>query len=231
MLLLGIVLVFAALRANAQMTETSAATQGAIAAAADTARDITEDIATDSDLTDEERSSLLESSEATLNDLENPEISAEDSFVSMSDLESDLREQVEAMRDELGESNQGMQSAMDALNGNRPPSANPGEDLANELSEQQNGLDELSQEERDALSDSLSEAADILREQNEDLANSLDQAATAIDNNNVQQAQGSMSDAAQQAQSASDNNQARGDAANSFLRSRTHLFRIGPAGA
>src|SRR5690606_33480082 len=102
------------------------------------------------------------------------DISAEDSFVAMSELESELREQVEAMRNELEASNQNLQAALDALGGNRPPSENPGEALAQELTEQQNSLDELSEEERQELAENLSEAADILREQNEALADSLD---------------------------------------------------------
>ena len=64
-------------------------------------RDITEAVAADSSLSPDERESLLESLELSQEELQDPDTDGEEAFVSMSDLESDLREQVESMRDDL----------------------------------------------------------------------------------------------------------------------------------
>ena len=196
----------------------SAGTDATIAAAADTTRDITAEIATDSNLTDEERNSLLESAETALDDLENPDISAEDSFVAMSDLESDLRDQVEALRESIENSDQGLQGASEAL-GNPSEAGDPGEQLADDLENLSNELDTMSEEELAALAEDLREAADEVREENEDLANSLDEAAESLQNNQTSDAQSSMSDASQQAQSSAQRNQSRSETADSLEQS------------
>ena len=162
------VLAFAAFTLAQQANITGEATQAAINSATDTARDITEELATDTSLSEEERNSLLESSEMTLSELENPDTSAEDSFVAMSELESDLREQADSIQDSAAASDEAMQSAMDALDGGEPqtPTENPGEALAEELSEMADQAGAMSPEEIDALTQDLQEAIDALSETN-----------------------------------------------------------------
>ncbi|MGB7337465.1 MAG: hypothetical protein WBC91_01125 [Phototrophicaceae bacterium] len=198
-------------------TGTNTQTRAAITDAANATRDITEDLATDSGLTDEERSALLESAESTLDELNNPDASAEESFVAMSDFESDLREQTEALQEEIANSNSGLESASEALgNQAQQPSENPGETLSQDLAEQGQGLDDLSEADRQQLAQDLQDAADEVREENEDLADTLEEAANALQNNDAQQAQSALEQASQQAQSASDRNQARSETAESL---------------
>lgn len=206
------ILLFSAFTLTRRANAIGEATQAATNEAAEITRDITGEIATDTDLTEEERNSLLESSEMALSELENPENTAEDSFVAMSELESDLREQAESIGDSTEASNEAMNSAMDALNGQQQiPEENPGEALAQELSELAEQAGAMSEEEQEALSEALQEAAEALREQNEALANSLEQASDALQSNQSQQAQESLNQASEQAESVSQENQARSE--------------------
>ena len=217
MLILFIVILgFATYATLAREGAISAETQAAISAAADTARDITEDLATDSGLTDEERSALLESSETSLDELQNPDANAEDSFVAMSDLEADLREQANAIQESVDASNESMQSALDALNGDGQPIENPGEQLSQNLSELSEALNSMSAEEQAALAEQLQQAAEETSAQNEALSESLAQAAQALQDGQQQSAQDAMTQASQQAQSNAQTNQSRSETADSL---------------
>ncbi|MCA9911704.1 MAG: hypothetical protein KC496_00080, partial [Anaerolineae bacterium] len=93
----------------------SETTRLAISAAQEDVRDITEEIATDSGLTDEEREALLETLEVSLDELQAEDLSSEDAFVEMSMLESDLRGQAEAIRDEVAQEAAAQDAASNAL--------------------------------------------------------------------------------------------------------------------
>lgn len=219
LILFIVVLGFATYATLAREGAVSAQTQTAISAAADTARDITEDLATDTGLTDEERSALLESSETSLDELQNPDANAEDSFVAMSDLEADLREQANAIQESVEASDESLQSALDALNGEGQPIQNPGEQLAQNLAELSESLNNMSAEEQAALAERLQQAAEEASTQNEELSDSLAQAAQSIQQNQIQAAQDAMSQASQQAQSNAEANQSRSETANSLEQS------------
>ncbi|MEM9955135.1 MAG: hypothetical protein AAF846_26235 [Chloroflexota bacterium] len=216
----------------------STQTQTAINSASETTRDITEGIATDNALTDEERSSLLESAEIALEELENPDTTAEDSFVTMSDLESDLREQVEALREEVAESNDNLQQANETLNNQNTPSQqgdqsdsnaeseqsgnpqeggdNAGDALADSLEQESQSVQDMSEQERQDLAQQLLEVADEVRETNPELADALDEAAEALENNNIQEFESAMNDAAQQSRSSGERNNSRQESSNTL---------------
>lgn len=212
-------LFFSAYVLTQQANAISEATQIATDDAAELTRDITGEIATDTDLTEDERSSLLESAETALSELENPETSAEDAFLAMSDLESDLREQAESIEDSASASSAAMASAMEALTGEQQSSENPGDALSDELSELADQLDDMSEEEQDALAEALQEAMDALGEGNEALAEALQEALSAMQNNQAQDAQDAMNQASEQAQSSEQQNQSRSETAESLEES------------
>lgn len=215
LILLVIVLIFAVVRtADLGNGGVGAETQGAITAAADTARDITEDIASDSGLTDEERSALLDSTEQTLAELESPQTNGEDSFIAMSELEADLREQAESIQNEALESENSLQAAADALGSET--GASPSEQLAQDLSELGASVDSMSEEERAELQRRLEEAAEQVEETNPQLASALGDASNSLQSGDTEAMQEALDNAAQEAQASGSQNQARTDTSESL---------------
>lgn len=219
LMFLIIVLAFASYLTFNRDGGVSTQTQTAIASAADTTRDITEELATNTGLSDEERSALLESSEASLDELQNPDTNAEDSFVAMSDLEAELSNQAEAIREGVESSNESLQSALESLSGEGQASQNPGAQLAQELSELSDTLNSMSAQEQADLAESLQEAAEATETQNEALSDSLSEAAQALQDNQMQAAQDALDDASQEAQSNAQNNQSRSETADALEQS------------
>jgi hypothetical protein len=183
-------------------------TQLAIEAAADTTGETIELIGTDTTLTDEDRESLIDSAEATLAELQNPETSAEDAFAAMSELESDLTAQAQEIREDIDNSQAGLSSASASLGSSDPDASQ----LGQQLGDYSQSLSSMSAEEQQALAQDLQEAADAVREENPELAESLEEAAEAIENGNHAGAESALQTAGQQAEAAS---QANGEASES----------------
>lgn len=191
------------------MTTVSEATQAAIDGATDATRDITEQIALDSNLTDEEREMLLESAEQTLDELENPDISAEDAFVSMSELETDLREQADSIQDEILQQENALNQAAETLNMSS-------EDLEEQLGEWSDSIEEMSSEQQQSFADSLQEAADALENSYPELSESLQEAAENMNQGDMQGAQESLDSAQSQLQQANSEREDRQESADSL---------------
>ncbi len=191
------------------------ATQQAVSEAAADVRDITEAVATDSSLAPDERESLLESLELSQDDLQDPDTNSEKAFVSMSDLESDLREQVETMRNELTEQDSALEAASDAIGsqsaddtqiGAPPESANSGDTTGGEpsaaqqleqtMQQTEQTLSNLSDDERQQLAEQAQQAADNTAGQLPELSENLQAFADSLQENDTDSAQ----EAAQQAQ-------------------------------
>ncbi|MEO1645034.1 MAG: hypothetical protein AAFR67_07590, partial [Chloroflexota bacterium] len=214
------ILIFATLSTiNVGQEGNSAQTTAAINAAADTARDITEGVATDSALSPEERQSLLESTEQTIDELENPDIDTDESFAAMSDLESDLREQVESIREDVQDSETSLQNAANALSGEQddPSEMSAGDEtLSDTLTDISDSLDTATAEEQAELEQRLEEAAAALEEENNALAEDLQAAADALNSGDTAGAQQSLEDAAQAAADAESQNQTRSESADNL---------------
>ncbi|MEL7433356.1 MAG: hypothetical protein AAFN11_05360 [Chloroflexota bacterium] len=215
-----LILIFATLSTiNVGQEGNSAQTTAAINAAADTARDITEGVATDSALSPEERQSLLESTEQTIDELENPDIDTDESFAAMSDLESDLREQAESIREDVQDSETSLQNAANALSGEQDNPSDMGESdetLSDTLTDISESLDDATAEEQAELEQRLEEAAAALEEENNALAEDLQAAADALNSGDTAGAQQSLDDAAQAAADAESQNQTRSESADNL---------------
>jgi hypothetical protein len=206
-----------ALMNSRAMTGLSGATQIAVDNAAESTRDITTEIATDSSLTDEERDTLLESAETTLAELENPNTTAEDAFVAMSELESDLRQQSEAVRNEAEQDQSALSQASDILGS---PSDNEfPASLNQQLSDWGDNLDTMSPEEQHALAERFNQASEALDESNPELSDALQRAADALNQNNTEGAQAAMETAGQEVRQASESIARREQSANSLEQS------------
>jgi hypothetical protein len=196
-LILGLYILF-----GAPPDASAAATQSAIQQAADDVRDITEEVATNSTLTDEERSNLLETLEVALDDLSQDEATAEDGFVAMSELEADLSALAEEIGNETSADSSALAAAAEALQNPTSPNSSsevtPREspaDLGQELAEMQQALSELTPEQSAQLQQQLSAAAQAMREQYPELAQQLQELAqnaqigdTAITQEQLEQA-------------------------------------------
>lgn len=195
--LLGIIFV------NGLVAESmGAGTQAAIDAAAATAQDVTELVATDSTLSAEDRQALLDSTERTLAELQNPDTTAEDSFAAMNDLAADLNAEAQELREDIANSEAGLTSASASLGSSDSDfTANP-DQLAQQLNDMSDAVSTMTPEEQAAAAEDLREAADAVREENPELAEQLDEAAAALENANTSGAMEALGAAAQEASSA-----------------------------
>jgi hypothetical protein len=177
----------------------------AIEDAADILRDITEDIAADPNLTDDNRESLLEELETSIETLEQDDITTEEAFAELSDVESELQNQADELGEQLAQQQQGLADARNALEGAFPETgeeADAGEERSDleELSDQLDEIAEVEPEssESQSMADALREAAEALEQSNPEAADALRDAAEAMENGDTQALQESL-DQAQEA--------------------------------
>ncbi|MDQ7027092.1 MAG: hypothetical protein Q9P44_16225 [Anaerolineae bacterium] len=193
-LVLIIILGAYALIGSQRNNGTSAATETAVQQAADAVRDITENVATDSALTDEERSNLLESLEVTLDDLSEEPATAEDSFVAMSELEADLSQLAEEISDETAADSAALAAAAEVLQNPSDSDTSDTADsssLSEELAQMQDALSELTPEQEAALQQQMTAAAAALQEEFPELAQQLAELAqnTPASDSNISEEQ------------------------------------------
>lgn len=198
----------------------------AVVAAQEDVREITETIATDTDLDEIDRQELLEALEVALERLEEQDISDEEAFAAMSQLESEIEE----VENQISQQQELDQTALDAASEaiqnqlptpqeeeNAQESQTSGEELAGteQLSDALNQLSEdageMSEDEAQSAADALRDAAQELLERNPELAQALQNAADALENGDseslrdqLQQAQNELSQMQQQMNQNSD---------------------------
>jgi hypothetical protein len=169
-----------ALFSRAGTGSAAAATQTAVEQAADAVRDITEDVATNSALTDEERSNLLESLEVTLDDLSDVPPDAENSYVALSELEADLSQLAEAIEEDVAFDSSAMAEAAEAMQNPDDSAANATiPSLSDQLEQMQQNLSEMTPEEQTQLQQQMSAASQALREAYPELAQQLEEMAAS----------------------------------------------------
>ncbi len=207
LMVLIITLFLFALRSNLNSTAVSEETRLAVSAAQEDVRDITEDIATDSGLTDAERESLLETLEVSLDELQAEDLSSEDAFVEMSELEAELRGQAEEIREDVAQEIAAQEAASAALD----PLADVPEDTQfdQQLAEVSDTLSELDEQQREEAADALEEAAQELEEEDPETAESLQDAADALRQDDTEAAQEALSEAEQNAAESQQSQQQR----------------------
>ncbi len=180
-------------------------------AAQEELREIIETVATDTNLDDVERQELLEALEVALERLSEEDISEEEAFAAM----SQLQEQMEALQRQLEETAELDQSATEAaletLEDFAPASDGDSDsgiesdgsaadlnlqELAEALEQLEQEAAQMSAEEARQTAEALRQAAEELAQMNQELAEQLQAAADALEENNAADLQESL-DAAQ----------------------------------
>ncbi len=194
-------------------SQTEAANQGkegeiAITDAGTAVNEITQNIASDPALTDEERAQLLQELEKTSEKLAEPEVKPEEAFAALSDAESELREQAQNMDQAAQDQRAGMEQAAEALRElsemadapQQSQQGQQGQDAIQTLEQLQQNMEGMSEAERMETADALDQAAEALQDANPQAAQSLREAADALRNGDMQAAQNAMQQAAENMQ-------------------------------
>ena len=176
----------------------------AVEAAKEDLSEVIEAVAKDSDLDDVDRQELLEALEIALERLEEEDISEEEAFAAMSQLQTDL----EALQNELGDTIELDQStteaALEALEEFITPSQTEEQDLdsadeadaAANLREMLSALEQLTQEaaqmsaeDSQAAGEAMQAAAEQLAQMSEELAEQMEMLAEALENADMESLQ------------------------------------------
>lgn len=166
---------------------------------------ITENIAANTLLTDEERRELLETLQANTETLKEDNLSPEEAFATLSEVENRLQEQSDALQQQLQAQQAALQDAADTLSDyGREGQPNAEQSAVTQFVEstQQLGqqLGEMTPEQLDQAADALDQAAKLLQESDPRTAQALREAAEAIRQRDLEAAQQFLTQAAQQMQ-------------------------------
>ncbi|MFN8378308.1 MAG: hypothetical protein U0452_06505 [Anaerolineae bacterium] len=181
----------------------TAAEQAAIDDAVDTVRDLTEQVAADPGLNDEERQQLLQVLEDSAQTLNDPNVSPEEAFAEMGEVQAAFQQVSDLMQQRLSENARALQDASEAMRDFTPPGEGTNlsdvermlaqMEMMRELAEQMSG-----QPQPDAgaamqnAGESLSQSGEPNLQQ---AGNSMQQAGDAMQQGDQSAAQQSMNDA------------------------------------
>lgn len=173
-----------------------------IAEAVEDLRETTEAVAADTTLTEEERDNLLQELDRAIETLEQDDITQEEAFATLSDVETTLQNQANALADRIAAQNRAMASAGAALNGALPSgdetnTADGSQSLEELLQELNNALENATPEQQQDMAEALRDAAQQLQEMNPDAANAMNNAAQQLEQGNTASAQQELNDAQQ----------------------------------
>jgi hypothetical protein len=201
----------------------------AVLAAQEDVREITETIAIDTDINEVDRDELLNALEIALERLEEEDITDEEAFAAMSQLESKIDEVQQELQDMLDLDQSALEAASESLSDfvlppdfddsnpteeGETPSENilpSSEELSQALDQLGENAQNMSQEEAQAMADALREAAQELLESNPELAQALQDAADALENGDSESLQEQLEQAQQQLQQQQQQNQENQD--------------------
>ena len=161
-------------------------------------QDAIETVATDTNLDTEERESLIETLETSLDTIRDENSTQEESFASLNEVSSELQDAADSLNESLTNQNNVTNEVMQTLSTIFEGSA---ETLSEALGEIRESLPAATEEELSAMAEQLETAAEQAQAQNEALAQSLQQAATEMQARDTQAAQDALTDAQSQAQS------------------------------
>lgn len=201
----------------------------AVRAAQEDVREMIETVATDTDLDEIDRDELLNALEIALERLEEEDISDEEAFAAMSQLESEITEVENELQDTLSLNQSSLESASESLGDYVPPSESQdnatteetapmentipaGQQLQQALDQMADDAQTMSEEEAQAAADALRDAAEELAESNPELAQSLRDASDAFEIGDNQTAQEQLDNAQQQLQQQQQQMQQNSDA-------------------
>ncbi|MDX2162481.1 MAG: hypothetical protein SF162_14235 [bacterium] len=181
-----------------------AAEQAAIEAARDDLRAITQDIAADPDLEDPARESLLETLDQARQTLEGPDVSPEEAFAALSDVQSELNRQANDLLARSAAAQQALNQAAARLStaAGASPGAAPQDlgELLNQLADQMAQMPPG--QGAGGMASALQQAAQSMMGTNPGLAQQLQQAGDQLGQGNPQGASQSAQQAAQSAEQA-----------------------------
>ena len=179
-------------------------------AAQEELREIIETVATDTNLDDVDRQELLEALEVALERLQEEDISEEEAFAAMSQLQEQMEELQRQLEDTVELDQSSTEAALEALEDFAPSSDIEGgiesqisaddlnlQDLAETLEQLGQEAAQMSAEEARQAAEALRQAADELAQMNQELAEQLQAAADALEENSAADLQENL-DAAQQ---------------------------------
>lgn len=193
-------------------TAQDAAENAAVAGAADTVRDLTERTAADPNLTDEQRESLLEVLDENNRTLSDPEVSPEEAFAALSDVQSAFQQVSELLERSLSENAASLQAASDALREFAPPG--DGQDLSRlermlqQMEMMRQLAEQMGSQPGGGMSQALSEAGQALEQTGsselQQAGQSMQNAADAMQAGDESAAQESLQDAQDALEQAAD---------------------------
>lgn len=179
----------------------------AIESASEVVRDITEAIASDTTLSDEERQALLKTLQTTLETLTDPQTTPEEAFAAMSDVQSELQERAEQLAQALRDQQAALSGASDALRRVSSPEAPPENSteeaipaLSQSISDLAQALPDLSSAQLAELADALSNAAQSAASADPNLSEALQSAADALREGDLESALELLSEAQERAE-------------------------------
>ena len=174
----------------------------AVEAAEEDLREIIETVAKDTDLADIDRQELLDALEIALERLQEEDISEEEAFAAMSQLQAQLEELENRLQDTVELDQSALEAALEALEDFIPPSEtdDSGSDASSGTQEPPDNLQELSQ----ALDQLAQDAAEMSAEESQAAVEALELAAEELQeaNSELSEQLQSMSEALEEDQSA-----------------------------
>ncbi|MCY3797546.1 MAG: hypothetical protein OXG84_07045 [Chloroflexi bacterium] len=201
--MIGMILLPAIVGEDFTLDPPSAAVEGA----KEDLREMIETIAKDTDLDEIDRQDLLEALEIALERLEEEDISEEEAFAAMSQLQAELEALENELEDTIDLDQSATEAALEALNDFIAPS-DTGEqsaesasetDATSDLGELLEGLEQMNQdaaqmtaEEAQAAAEALQRAAEYMERLSEEMAEQMEMLAQALENADLESLQEQM---------------------------------------
>lgn len=180
---------------NPQTPVTSQRTNEEIAIedAAEEVERITEELAADTTLSDEDRQALLEQLQQTREILSEEEVSAEEAFASLSDSQAELQERSESLNQRVQQQQSALQQAAQTIQSASNQAGQEGQqqegaEAIPTLEQLQQSMEGMSEAQRQQMADALEQAADQLEATNPEAAQALREAAEALRNGDMEAA-------------------------------------------
>ena len=205
----------------------------ALAEAEEALREIIEEVATDTSLEDIDRQDLLKALEVALERLQEEEISEEEAFAAMSQLQSQLEDMEKRLEETVELDQSALEAALDAMENFIPPSASdddePRADLPNEdeletlsqsLEQMGEEAQQMSAEEMRQAAEALNQAAAEMAEMNQELAEQMGAMAEALQEGDLAEMQEQL-DAAQESLSQEQEQQQQNQNAQAMLQQQS----------
>ncbi|MBI5667023.1 MAG: hypothetical protein HZC41_03375 [Chloroflexi bacterium] len=194
----------------------NAAQEAALADAAEDLKDITEEIASEAALTPEQREQILQALEDSITTLQEPDVSPEEAFASLSDTEAALQSQADQMQQQSAEQQAAMEAAAEALRQalEQAAQAQQGQESAIPTLEQlRQQMQQMTEQQRQQAAQALEQAAQALQQADPNTAQALEQAAQALRQGDTGAAQQALDQAMQDMQASQQAQQSQQQAA------------------